>query len=375
MQKLTGMAAALNRFISRSADRCKPFFLLINKWKNFKWTKECARAFQQLKDYLARPPVMSSPEPDEVLFVYIAVAPYAVSLVLIRVDNGIQRPVYYVSKSLHEAEVRYLPLEKAILAVVLGTRKLPHYFQEHTVVVLTQLPLKTILRNADYTGRIANWGTIFGAFDIKYIPRTSVKGEILANLVTEFTESEIEELPSDGNMDEKLVGMISQYCLPTWEVHVDGASNQKGSGVELVLMFLENVVIEKSLRLGFSTTNNEAEYETLLEGMAMVQRMGGKSIKLFSDSRLVVGQVRGEFEAKDERMNGYLSQVKCMQSKFDSFDLLHVLRSGNAHADSLAMLATSSAQDLPRVILVEDLYKPLRTGEMVQINQIKMGPS
>ena len=128
MQKLTGMAAALNRFISQSADRCINFFLLINKWKNFEWTEECAKAFQQLKDYLARPPTMSSPEPDEVLFAYITVAPYAVSLVLIRVDNGIQRPVYYVSKSLHEAEVRYLPLEKAILAKVLGTRKLPHYF-------------------------------------------------------------------------------------------------------------------------------------------------------------------------------------------------------------------------------------------------------
>ena len=88
---------------------------------------------------------MSSPEPDEVLFAYIAVAPYAVSLVLIRVDDGIQMPVYHVSKSLHEAEVHYLPLEKAIPAVVLGTRKLPHYFQAHTVVVLTQLHLKTIL--------------------------------------------------------------------------------------------------------------------------------------------------------------------------------------------------------------------------------------
>ena len=97
VQKLTGMAADLNRFISRSADRCRPFFLLINKWKNFEWTEECARAFQQLKDYLARPPIMSSPEPDEVLFAYIDVASYAVSLVLIRVDNGIQRPVYYVN--------------------------------------------------------------------------------------------------------------------------------------------------------------------------------------------------------------------------------------------------------------------------------------
>ena len=119
---------------------------------------------------------MSSPNADEVLFTYIAVAPYAVSLVFIQIDSGIQWPVYYVSKSLHEADVRYLPLEKVILAVVHATRKLSHYFQAHTVVVLTQLPLKSVLRSADYTGRIAIWSMVLGAFDIKYMHRTSVKG-------------------------------------------------------------------------------------------------------------------------------------------------------------------------------------------------------
>ena len=157
VQKLTGMTAALNRFISRSADRCRPFFLLMNKWKGFEWTEECALAFQQIKEYLSRPPIMSSPLTDEVLFFYIAVAPHAMSLVLIRIDNGIQRPVYYVSKSLHEAEIRYLLMEKAILVVVHGTRKLPHYFQAHTVVVLTQLPFRAVLRSDDYTGRIAGF--------------------------------------------------------------------------------------------------------------------------------------------------------------------------------------------------------------------------
>ena len=108
----------------------------------------------------------------------------------------------------------------------------------------------------------------------------------------------------------------------------------------------------------------------------MVQRMGGKSVKVFSDSRLVVGQVKGEFEVKDERMQEYLSQVKCLQSEFESFDLLHIPRSGNAHADSLTMLATSSAQNLPRVILVEDLYKPIETiKETARIHQIRVQPS
>ena len=149
------MMAALNRFISRSVERCRPFFLLLHKWKEFQWSEECVTAFQELKRYLSHPPIMSSPVVDKVLFAYIAVTLYATSLVLIRVDSGIQRPVYYVSKSLNEIEVRYLPLENAILAVVHATRKLPHYFQAHTVVILTQLPLKSVLRSADYTGRIA----------------------------------------------------------------------------------------------------------------------------------------------------------------------------------------------------------------------------
>ena len=101
------------------------------------------------------------------------------------------------------------------MAIVLGTRKLPHYFQAHTIVVLTQLPLKTILRSADDTGRVTKWGTILRAFDIKYMPCTSIKGQVLANLVAEFTEPPIERLESAENMDEKLDGTISQYRLPT----------------------------------------------------------------------------------------------------------------------------------------------------------------
>ena len=104
-----------------------------------------------------------------------------------------QRPVYYVSKSLHEAEVRYLPLEKAILAVMLTTQKLPHYFQAHTVVVLTQLPLRSLLRKADYTGRVAKWATILEAFDIKYMPRASIKEQVFADLVAKFAEPSLEE--------------------------------------------------------------------------------------------------------------------------------------------------------------------------------------
>ena len=120
-----------------------------------------------------------------------------------------QRPVYYVSKSLHEAEVRYLPLERAILVVVHATRKLPHYFQAYIVMVLTQLLLRSLLRKADYTGRVEKLAMILGAFDIKYMSRTSIKRQVLANLVAEFAEPSFEESGERLSMDGKLVGMIS----------------------------------------------------------------------------------------------------------------------------------------------------------------------
>ncbi|XP_030970169.1 uncharacterized protein LOC115990480 [Quercus lobata] len=372
------MIAALNRFISRSADRCRPFFLLLHKWKGFKWTEECALAFQQLKEYLARPPIMFSPNADEVLFAYIAVAPHAVSLVLILEDNGTQRPVYYVSKSLQEAETRYLPLKKAILGVVQATQKLPHYFQAHTVVVLTQLPLKSVLRSADYTGRIAKWGTILSAFDIRYMPRTAIKDQVLANLVAEFVEPTLQgvEMSGSPSAEGKLISTVSQQEHNRWRAHIDGAANQKGSEVGLVLVSPEGIIVEKSLRLGFSATNNEAEYEALLEGMSIIRKLGGKCANMFSDSRLIVGQVNGELEAKDERMQGYLARAKHLQTYFDDFRLTHIPRSGNTHADSLATLATSSAQSLSRVILVEDLCHPTKEEPNgIRVHNVGAGPS
>ena len=156
-------------------------------------------------------------------------------------------------------------------------------------------------------------------------------------------------------MDGKSVGTISLQEPLFWKVYIDGAANQRRSGVGLVLISPKKLTIEKSLRLGFSAMNNEAEYEALLEGMSMVQRMGEKAVKMFSDSRLVVGQVKGELEVRDERMQGYLSQVRHLQLGFKSFTFLYVPRSGNTHADSLATLATSLVQSLPRVILIEDL--------------------
>ena len=112
------------------------------------------------------------------------------------------------------------------------------------MVVLTQLPLKSVLRSADYTGRVAKWGTILGAFDIKYMPCTSVKGQVLADLVSEFAECLEEVEMGDKAMDERLVGVASIQGLPPWELYVDGVANPRGSGVGLVLVSPEKITIE-----------------------------------------------------------------------------------------------------------------------------------
>ena len=125
------------------------------------------------------------------------------------------------------------------------------------------------------------------------MPRTSVKGQVLIDLIAEFAEPSIETIAEEQNVDGKSIGTISVQGPSCWKVYVDDAANHKGSRVGLVLISPEKIIVEKSLRLEFSATNNEVEYEALLQGMAMVQKMGGKAVEVFSNLRLVVSQVKG----------------------------------------------------------------------------------
>ena len=139
--------------------------------------------------------------------------------------------------------------------------------------------------------------------------------------MVEFAENPLKEIVEKQNIDGKSIGAISLQESLSWKVYIDGAANHRRSRVGLVLISPERITIEKSLRLCFSATNNETKYEALLVGMAMVQKMGRKAIEIFSNSRLVVGQVQGELEAKNLRMQEYLSQVRHLQSGFESFNL------------------------------------------------------
>jgi hypothetical protein len=168
VQKLTGSLAALSRFISRLAERVLPFFKLLQKSSPFSWTKEAEQDFQELKQHLVSLPILVALEPGESLYLNIVAAAEAVSMVLViertaqeaQEPEGsgpptevwtVQRPVYYVSEVLHEANNRYLETHKLLYAMLVASRKLRHYFQAHRVVVVTSFPLRAILHNSNAT--------------------------------------------------------------------------------------------------------------------------------------------------------------------------------------------------------------------------------
>ena len=130
----------MNRFVSRATDKCLPFFKTLKQ--AFQWTDECEEAFQELKDYLSKPPLLSLSVEGEDLFLYLAISQTTISLALIREELQIQKPVYCTSQAFQGMEAKYPRIEKLAFALIVASRKLRPYFQAHTILVMTNQPLR-----------------------------------------------------------------------------------------------------------------------------------------------------------------------------------------------------------------------------------------
>ncbi|XP_077215904.1 uncharacterized protein LOC143850547 [Tasmannia lanceolata] len=263
------------------------------------------------------------------------------------------------------AETRYQRVEKLVYALIMAARKLRPYFQAHTIKVLTGQPLRQILHRPDTSGRLVKWAVELGEFDIKYLPRPAIKAQVLADFIAECTTpdadpgSEVapplgaepvipepqigaEAVPLPG-----LEGAVPQVCPlpyseePLWEVYVDGSSNRSGSGAGLVLTGPDDFILNYAVRFGFRASNNEAEYEALIAGMNLAIQARAQRLKAYCDSQLVVCQIQGEYEAREERMVKYLQRVRSLASEFGSFEVIRVPRTENTKADVLSKLAAS----------------------------------
>uniref|UniRef100_A0A7N2MBY2 Uncharacterized protein n=1 Tax=Quercus lobata TaxID=97700 RepID=A0A7N2MBY2_QUELO len=322
VQSLNGKVAALNRFVLRATDKCLPFFRTLKK--SFERTDECQRAFEELKAYLSSPPLLSPSQPGEELFLYLAASPIAVSAALIREEDRVQKPVYYASRALCGAEERYPPMEKLAFALVTVARKLKPYFQAHMVNVMTDKPLRRAMSNPKVAGQLTLWAIELSEFDIKYRPRTAIKGQIVADFIAEFTRDK------DKGAEES----------PQWSIYIDGSSNRRAGGAGIVLLSPEGDRIECMVRLDFPTTNNEAEYEAVVVGLDLAKAAGAARVVVYCDFQVVTNQVNEDYECKGERMKRYLDQVRARIDDLEA-KIIQIPRGENELADRLAKTASA----------------------------------
>ncbi|KAK1399685.1 hypothetical protein POM88_009548 [Heracleum sosnowskyi] len=308
VQSLTGRIAALNRFVSKSSDKCREFFAAIKKGKNFEWSPECEAAFTKIKEQLGSPPLLSKPLDGEVLILYLAVSEYSISAVLVREEAQVQHPVYYVSKRLLDVETRYSNMEKLAYSLILALRKLRPYFQAHQIEVRTSFPLRQVLHKPEASGRLMKWAVELGQFDIEYKPRTAIKGQVLADFLLEFPPSF--EVKGDECIAEPTAPEeIAENCSPWWTLYVDGAVNGNGAGAGIVLISPEGHKLQSSIHFAFYATNNDAEYEALIAGLKLALEMKVENLTVFSDSMLVVWHIRGGFQARGPRTDLYMREA------------------------------------------------------------------
>ncbi|XP_010678169.1 uncharacterized protein LOC104893734 [Beta vulgaris subsp. vulgaris] len=331
--------AALGRCISRSADKSLHFFRAL-KQSTFEWDASAEEAFQQLKNHLASLPKLVSPLPGETLFVYLAVSKHAISAVLVAEHEKNQHPVYFVSHAFRGTESKYPPIEKMIFALVLATRKLKPYFQAHTNKVLTCQPIRKVIEGKNQSSRVTDWANQKLDFGIEFEPRRAIKAQALADFIAECTSRP--EPIEEGS----------------WNLFVDGSSSKVGCGAGLLILDPPANRTEYAVKFDFAASNNEAEYEALLLGIQLCKTAGARELNAHSDSQLIVGQVTGAFEVKENNMRMYLRKVKEDISGLSLLSITHIPRSENQQADALSRLA-SSAEDLsPRPIMWEVLKAP-----------------
>ncbi|XP_074297058.1 uncharacterized protein LOC141627733 [Silene latifolia] len=363
VQRLAGKVATLSRFISRASDRCKLFYDILRKSKKFEWTEEHEKTFKELKFYLSTPPLLAKPEQGDPLFLYLSVTKAAVSAVLVREQEGMQHPVYYISKSLLPAETRHTSFEKLVLDLVTASYKLRPYLKTHTIHVVTNYPLKTIMRKPELSGRMTKWSVHLSGDDLQFEPRTRIKSQALADIVSNFCPATRVEA------EKGMLTLPGDQESGVWTLYIDGASNARGAGVGLVLRSPKGDMMVQVVRCEFKATNNEAEYEALILEMQMAQGLKVRNLRVYSDSLFVVNNVNNEYVARDSKMIAYLKIDTEQKLKFRSFKITQVPRDQNVEADALATLGATFQPTELSTIPITHVLTPAIQKELEQSQQ------
>ncbi|XP_071699811.1 uncharacterized protein [Rutidosis leptorrhynchoides] len=233
-------------------------------------------------------------------------------------------------------------MEKFVCALLLTLRRLRGYFQGLPIHVLTDLPVKHVLNKPEISGRLAKWAIELGSYEITYLPRTSMKGQVLADYLSEM-------------MGELEVIHERTTLKPV----------QEGAGAGLVLTSPSGEEHTYALRFNFDVTNNEAEYEALLAGLNIVHKMNITKLRAYVNSQLVSNQFNGSFDAHELSMHKYLKLLKEAAEKFEHFELAQFSRSKNKKADGLSKLASLIFSHFQRQVWVEELSNKAIDGGLI----------
>ena len=206
-------------------------------------------------------------------------------------DLGKERAIYYLSKRMLEYECKYIMIERLCLALVWATKRLRHYVTEYSILLVSRLdPLRYLFNRPVLTGRLMRWLVLLTEFDIQYMTQKSVKGSIVVDHLASLPVSD--DRPIDDDFpDEQFVSMTS---ITGWQLYFDGAANQSGFGIGILLISPQGDHIPRSIRLAFSDhhrlTNNIVEYEACITGLETMLDLGIKQLEIHGDSNLVIQQ-------------------------------------------------------------------------------------
>ncbi|KAH9684964.1 Ribonuclease H [Citrus sinensis] len=265
----------------------------------------------------------------------------ATSSVLVREEEGVQYPIYYTSKALLDAETRYSPLEKWALALVL---------------------LRQTLHKPDASGRLVKWAIELSEFDIDYKPRAAIKAQAMADFVAEFAEPEV-------CLDQPDIAKDNSEAR-VWQMSVDGSLGEQGSGVGIVLEGPEGEKISYAVKLEFTATNNQAEYEALIAGLELAKAVKADKVKIRIDPQLVANHVSERFQPRDEKMEQYLKKVRQMMRKFEAVEVIQIPKEQNSRADILVRMAALADPKMPKLVPLE-VKTNLSIEQSLEVMQIE----
>uniref|UniRef100_A0A2N9H4C7 RNase H type-1 domain-containing protein n=1 Tax=Fagus sylvatica TaxID=28930 RepID=A0A2N9H4C7_FAGSY len=290
------------RFIAQLTATCEPLFKLLRKDVKIKWTEDCQKAFDKIKEYLLNPPILVPPTPGRPLILYLTVQEASMGCMLGQQDETgkKEQAIYYLSKKFTEPETRYLLVEKTCCALGLGLQEAEtvHALLHHLV-------------------------------GIPDGPDQAIKGQAIADYLADY--------PSEQ-----------------WKLYFDGAANAVGSGIGAVLVSPKGQQTPIAVKLGFDCTNNMTEYEACIVGLQAALEFGAYELEVFGDSLLIVSQTNGEWQARDPKLIPYQRYISRLIPKFKYVTFTYTPRAHNHFADALATLASL-------IKLVEgDDVRPLR---------------